>query len=397
MKYGSMKKKAKQVIKAKEPVTIRTKQLKNGNKSIYFDIYKDGQREYEFPKLYLIQEDTEEARLQNEKTLEKAAKIKSSMIFKILNEDYTEMGIKKGNSEKQKETVIKYVRELAERKDKDDATSMHYSLMAIGKHLEKYKSKATFKQVNKEYCRGFIEYLKKAKNEKNNEQLTEGSQSGYSRLLSVVLNAAVRDEYLTSNPMEQLKRNEMPRAITSNREYLTIEEIKKLEKTECVKDIVKRAFLFTCFCGLRFSDVAGLKWGDIQKDNDGKKIIKYRQQKTEKGEYLQISEEATKYMPDRQDKSDEDIIFKLSQNGYVNQTLAGWGKAAGINKKITFHVARHTNATLLLSLGVAIETVSKMLGHSDIKTTQIYAKVVDKSKRDAADILDKVMKEVQTQ
>jgi site-specific recombinase XerD len=72
----------------------------------------------------------------------------------------------------------------------------------------------------------------------------------------------------------------------------------------------------------------------------------------------------------------------------VNLQLHQWAFSVGIEKKVTFHVARHTNATLLLSLEVPIETVSKILGHSDIKTTQIYAKVIDKSKRDAEDKLD---------
>jgi len=78
----------------------------------------------------------------------------------------------------------------------------------------------------------------------------------------------------------------------------------------------------------------------------------------------------------------------LSGNGYTNQALASWVLSAGINKRVTFHVSRHTNATLLLSLGVPIETVSKLLGHTDIKTTQIYAKVIDKNKREAVSKLD---------
>ena len=271
--------------------------------------------------------------------------------------------------------------------------SMYYSFTSLTKHLDKYKAKATFKQVNREYCRGFIEYLKSAQNEKSKGNLTAGSQSGYSRLLTVVLNTAVQDDYIMSNPMKRLKRNELPKAPASNREYLTIDEIKKLEKTDCTKETVKRAFLFTCFCGLRYSDVEALKWGDIQTDNEGKKIIRYRQKKTKKSEYLQVSDEAIKQLPVQNEAKEDEKIFKLSQNGYINQTLAGWGMAAGIGKKITFHVARHTYATLLLSLGVAIETVSKLLGHSDIKTTQIYAKVIDKSKREAVSKLDELLKE----
>jgi site-specific recombinase XerD len=101
-----------------------------------------------------------------------------------------------------------------------------------------------------------------------------------------------------------------------------------------------------------------------------------------------VSKDALRFLPDRNGAKDDDIIFLLYTNGYVNQALAAWMLAAGITKRVTFHVSRHTNATLLLSLGAPIETVSKMLGHSDIQTTQVYAKVIDKAKRDAANLLD---------
>ena len=80
--------------------------------------------------------------------------------------------------------------------------------------------------------------------------------------------------------------------------------------------------------------------------------------------------------------------LSASANAAYTNYKKTWAIAAGINKRMTFHVARHTNATLLLSLEVPIETVSKILGHSDIKTTRIYAKVIDKSKRDAVNKLD---------
>ena len=163
---------------------------------------------------------------------------------------------------------------------------------------------------------------------------------------------------------------------------------KQLVKTPCRKPIIKNAFLFSCFSGLRFGDVKVLTWGQIQTDNEGKIVIRYTQQKTNKPEYLQLSNEALKFLPEKNEAQNNDIIFPLSNNGYTNETLKSWILAAGITKRVTFHVGRHTNATLLLSLGVPIETVSKILGHSDIQTTQIYAKVIDKNKREAVSKLD---------
>ena len=377
---------SKKVVKAKEPVRIRFKKLLNGSQSVYFDIYRDGNRSYEFPKLYIVPEKNETDKEKNRNTMELANKLKSRMILEM---DKTEHGFTE-SSEKQKTNFIKYLRELADKKKKEGANSMYYSYTGLLNHLISYKGNTTtFRQLTRDYCKGFIEYLKTATNGTyEGEFLSEGSQSGYSRLLTVVLNRAMQDGYLMNNPMKMLSRHERPKPPESDREFLTVEEVKQLVKTQCVKPIIKQAFLFTCFSGLRFSDVQALRWGDIQADNEGKKVIRYTQQKTSKNEFLQVSDEALKYLPERSGATDNDKIFNLYQNGYTNQILAGWVLAAGIQKRVTFHVGRHTNATLLLSLGVPIETVSKLLGHSDIKTTQIYAKVIDKNKREAVSKLD---------
>ena len=92
--------------------------------------------------------------------------------------------------------------------------------------------------------------------------------------------------------------------------------------------------------------------------------------------------EALKWLPEKTG-SDENLIFTLSKNDNSNRKLKNWCASAGIKKKISFHCSRHTAATLNLSLGVAIETVSKLLGHTKISTTQIYAKIIDKNKKDA--------------
>ena len=374
--------KAAKVLKPKEPVRMRLKQLADGRQSIYFDIYRDGKREYEFPKLYIVPETNETDKEKNRETLDIANKLKSKMILEM---DHVGHGFtKEKEAGKQKENFIKYLRELTEKRKADGLSSMYYLYRGLTNHLEKYKGEnVIFRNVTKEYCKGFVDYLKSAKNGTYGGNLSEGSQAEYSRLLTVALNSAMQDGYMQTNPMKLLSRHERPKQPESDREFLTVDEIKALANTPCVKDNVKQSFLFTCYSGMRFSDVENMRWGDIQKGPDGEKVIRYTQKKTKKNEYLQVSYEALKQLPERNGASDNDKIFNLSRNGYTNQVLAVWVLAAGIKKRVTFHVARHTNATLLLSLGVGIETVSKLLGHSDIKTTQIYAKVVDKSKREA--------------
>ena len=386
--------KKKTAPKAKEPVRIRFKQLQNGNQSIYFDIYRNGKRVYEFPKLYIVPEKTDTDKESNREALVLANKIKAQKILELEN---NENGFIASNL-KQKANFIDYIKALADRKKESGIRGVHDSYSGLINHLTRYKGdKITFKHITKEYCNGFNEYLKTAANGTYKKgisetyptgMLSQGTQYNYSRVLSVTLNCAVQEGIIQSNPMKTLTRFERPKLPESNREYLTIDEVKQLVKTPCVKPIVRQAFLFTCFSGLRFSDVKALKWGDIHTDNEGQRLIRYTQQKTGKHEYLQVSDEALKFLPDRNGAKDNDIIFILSGNGYTNQALASWVLAAGIQKRVTFHVGRHTNATLLLSLGVPIETVSKLLGHSNIKTTQIYAKVIDKNKREAVNKLD---------
>jgi integrase len=388
--------KMKQVkkLKAKEPVKIRFKQLSNGNQSIYLDVYQDGKRLYEFLKLYIVPERADSDKEANVQTLRLANAVKAQRIVELQNDanGFSNSGLK------QKANFIDYLKELSDRKTEGGIRGVADTYHGLIKHLTAYKGdKVTFKHITKEYCTGFNEYLKTAENGTYKKCISEtypsgtlakGTQYNYSRTLSVALNCAIQEGIIQSNPMKTLTRFERPQLPQSNREYLTIDEVKQLVKTECVKPIVKQAFLFSCFSGLRFSDVKALKWGDIQTDNEGKYLIKYTQQKTQKNEYLQLSDDSLKFLPDKGTATDKDTIFILSNNGYTNQALKSWVLAAGVTKRVTFHVGRHTNATLLLSLGVPIETVSKLLGHSAIKTTQIYAKVIDKSKRDAVDMLN---------
>jgi len=92
-------------------------------------------------------------------------------------------------------------------------------------------------------------------------------------------------------------------------------------------------------------------------------------------------------LPERGEENDSDFIFPLTHEGTVNDTLQHWAKVAGITKHISFHAARHTHATMMLTLGADLYTVSKLLGHKNIATTQIYAKIVDKKKEEAIGLI----------
>ena len=140
-------------------------------------------------------------------------------------------------------------------------------------------------------------------------------------------------------------------------------------------DVLKRAFLFSCLTGLRWSDVNNLEWKDVQQINEGWRIH-FKQQKTKGQQYLDINQQARDLMGEQGEVS-ERVFVGLRYSSYMNVELQRWVMSAGITKQITFHCARHTFAVLQLTLGTEIYTLSKMLGHQELKTTQVYAKIVD--------------------
>jgi integrase len=193
-----------------------------------------------------------------------------------------------------------------------------------------------------------------------------------------MLNEAYRDEIITFNPNHAI---ELPKGEQKQKQFLTLPELQALYVTDCKNDTVKRISLFSALTGLRHSDCINLQWENI---TGGKSpSVKFAQQKTKSTVYLPISAEALQLCGQR--KNENDKIFEGVQSShYCNTVISEWVKKAGISKDITFHCFRHTFVTLQLTNGTDIYTVSKLLGHQNVATTQIYAKVVDEKKKQAA-------------
>jgi integrase len=381
--------------KVKESIKIRFRTLANGNKSIYLAHWNgDSQKwEYKFLKdLYIIPENNNPIlKAQNAKTLELAKAIQSQRIVELQNNahGFTNSGVRSNVN------VIEYIKALAEKK-RDNAgggkRGNYQNYLALVYHIQKYSGdKTTFKSVDKKYCEGFLEYLKTATRGDvygDRFPLNQNTQFGYMKKLETVFNSAITDEVINVNPFRKIKQENKPEKHRAEICFLTMDELKTLENTPINLPTIKQAFLFSCYTGLRFSDVTRLTWGKLQKDNNSDTYINFIQKKTGKQEYLPIPQKALNYLPDRAGAKATDIVFKLPTNKFTNVILKSWVFSTGITKRVTFHVARHTYATLLLSLEVPIETVSKNLGHSDIQTTQIYAKVINSAQRQAVNKLD---------
>ena len=159
--------------------------------------------------------------------------------------------------------------------------------------------------------------------------------------------------------------------------------------TSAKHENIKRAFLFCCFCGLRFSDVEALTWGNITEQN-GQTFARIIVRKNRQPLHVPLSPEALRWIPERGRASDTDSVFKLKEYPTARAQLKKWIESTDIKKHVTFHVARHTFATLMLTLGADLYTTSKLLGHSKVTTTQIYAKIVDAKKVEAVNLVNNI-------
>lgn len=227
-----------------------------------------------------------------------------------------------------------------------------------------------------EFCQGFLDYLLGLTTQNKKKMMASTANNNLNKL-KCILRLAYEDGYIKDNIARKLK---LAKVEKSKKEFLSLEEVKALAVTPCGSDIVRRAALFSCLTGLRISDVILLKWEDIMKSPDGGWCMNIITKKTKTTAVLPISDEAVSLCGDR---AIGRVFAGLTEN-LVRQHLPDWLKAAGITKHITFHCFRHTFATLQIVAGTDLYTVSKMLTHSDIKTTQVYAEVVSDLKRRAS-------------
>lgn len=287
--------------------------------------------------------------------------------------------------EKSNCNFIEYFEQLIQKRQKKSSRSVTINWTRVCKLFKAFAKSDTFafSQINMKLIEDFKNFLLEAPRDGNKKgDITQNTASNYFSTFKTVLKQAFVDGYLTIDLSAKTKRI---RKLDTRRETLTLEEINLLVNTECDKPIIKQGALFSLLTGLRHCDVKKLRWGELQKIGN-KYRLNFTQQKTKGVEYMPISEQAYKLCGEP--KQPEQLVFAdLPDITKISPSLKKWIKAAGIHRNITFHCFRHTFATLQLTNGTDIYTVSKMLGHTDIKTTQIYAHIVDQKKEAAANAI----------
>ncbi len=340
-------------------VKLREKKLNDNRISLYLDIYYNGQRKYEFLNLYLDKD-----REVNKENMRLADSIRAKREIELNNNQYGMIP-----AFKSKTNFITYFQQIT-------GKSCHWK--NVLNHLKAFSNGIKINAINENWLISFQNYLL--------TRVSKNTAGNYFIYINNALNKAVKEKLIAENPCKYIGRIKMTEVEKS---YLTLDEIQQMAKANCIDQETKKAFLFSCYTGLRISDVRNLTYSDIQGDK-----IQFRQKKTKRIEYLPLSDMALKILENKDSNivhiNKDDKIFELKQSETIRQQLKRWVKNAGIEKAVTFHTARHSFATVALSNGVDLYTVSKLLGHRDLSTTQIYAKIVNEKLREAVNLIPEI-------
>lgn len=371
-------------------IKLRKKKITKGRLSLYLDFYPPIKKENsntltrrEFLGIYITEKPKNPLEKQdNKQTLHLAEQIRQ----------------KRDNELNKPEIYSEYEKDLLRKKEKGALSFLDYFKEQMekreGKNYEVWNSSLyylnefsnnnlTFSQIDEKWCDNYKHFLLSAKSRRSKgKKISQNTALSYFNKFKATLKQAFKDDMI---PTDINSKIGTIKTKDTHRTFLTIEELNILANTHCPNQLLKNASLFASLTGLRFSDIAKLKWSEIHYTKDSGYSIQFQQQKTKQNEYQPISYQAYELLGEPSENNENLVFNGLAYSAYLNKTLKKWVTEAGIKKNITFHSFRHTYATLQLQNGTDIYTVSKMLGHRELKTTQIYAKIIDETKLKTTD------------
>ena len=365
--------------------TLRKKKIKNGKESLYLDFYpaiihplKGTLTRREFLGLYIYSRPkTEIERIHNKETKALGENIRAKRQIALQNGNYDFL-----SRDHSKTSFLNYFKELVEQRKKNKqawkSAYFYFYRFTEGNLL--------FEQLTEKRCAAFKDYLLDTHLLKSQKPLKQNSAASYFNVFKEAVNQAYDDKLVKVNPVRKIKSIKMEE---SEREFLTFEELQAMAKAECDNPLLKKAAFFSALTGLRWSDVEELTWGEVQHSEMNGHYLRFKMEKVDRPLTLNINDQAREILGES-GLPDEQVFKGLKYGNNITNFINRWAIKAGITKYLTFHCFRHTYATLQLTLGTDLYTVSKMLGHKNIQTTQIYAKVIDKKKKEAANRIPKI-------
>ena len=372
--------KAKKAVK----VSLRKKPISKGRLSLYLDFYPSiinpttGKKtRREFLNMYVWENPASVSKKrENREKLKEAEAIRIEREYELLSGDYY----------KEDNVNIDFVQYFLE----------HVKGYENGKHKTYLNMMTAFARFN-HFCNGqmssdqltpqmvkkYRSYLDTALSFTTGKPISQNTkQLNFAKFRSVV-RKAYGEGIFEKNPAAFVKNFKVE---SSKREFLTMEEVRQLFDTPVTDNIIAKVSKFAILTGLRYSDIEKLKWSEVHYSDALGYHLKYKQKKTSSYEVLPISKEAFDLLGER--KEGNQLVFdNLFNKTTMQRKLKQWVTDSGIDKHITYHCFRHTYATLQLHFGTELFTIMKTLGHKSIKTTQIYAKIMDTAKVQAANAI----------
>lgn len=320
---------------------------------LYFDIYLNGTRHWEALDLWLTGDPI------HDKELKKLAEIAAARRTEQLFEQGNDM-IDRITAEM---TLIEYAERVIEQKHEAPKNPLPKSM----KYLRQFAESIKLKQVSASFVERYKEFLL------DQSSLGRNTAQKYLEALKSLLRRAVMERILPSDPSVPVRNIRVPAPVTYS---LSLQELERLVKTPIGGKLgaeVRRMFLFGVYTGLRVSDLRSLKWKQIHREPLS---LTVQQQKTKEPVTIPLHETAFTLINDNSLHHSEEYVFPLAATTKtsLNQYLVMWGRAAGIEKPLGFHVARRTFGTLILQAGSDLATVSKLLGHTNLRHTARYLK-----------------------
>ena len=248
----------------------------------------------------------------------------------------------------------------------------------------RFSNRIEAKDLSKEMVKKYVDYLV-------DNHRGQGAETYYRRFKRMV-NYAVENDVIAKSPCKGITTPKVDDLLA--KDILSQEELTQLFATHYNGENpeIRRAFALTCLAGVRYCDVVGLTYSNVDYSN---RLLTFRQSKTQKhsgnsGVTIPLNDALLAVIGTKSEDAQDDLIFHLPSSTMCLKALKRWTKRAGIDKHITWHCGRHSFATSLLSNGANIKVVSSLLGHSTLKFTEIYVRAVDKLKEDAINSLPKL-------
>lgn len=263
-----------------------------------------------------------------------------------------------------KDTFCAYARAYMKHNDNKYGSGTQRAYKAQIKKLENFNPNLKIKELDVSFLDKYFNHLLSI----NNKNTAYKAMA----FVKVICRDAIKNGLLTRNPFD----NFQIKSVEGKREFLTTEELNQIQhfyettNDPTLKNVAKY-FLFSCYTGLRYSDIKALQRNNIVND-----IIEIKQIKTKS--YISIP--LNKKAQDLIEEKNQVLLFKVHCNQVTNRYLKDISEACKINKRLSFHASRHTFAMIAIGLDIPIEVISKIMGHRDLKTTQIYSKILDSVK-----------------